>query len=71
MVETRITALQLILRLIKLSDLESIHRLHSLAETDEYNALGIPKNIQETKSIHRSLDRGNQAAQNKELHLYH
>jgi len=25
--------------------------LNSLAETDEYNALGIPKNIQETKSI--------------------
>ncbi len=28
-----------------------IHNLHSLAETDEYNALGIPKNIEETKLI--------------------
>ena len=39
------------LRLIELSDLNSIHKLLSLAETDEYNALGIPKNIEETKSI--------------------
>jgi len=46
MAETKITTPRLILRLIKLSDLELIHRLHSLAETDEYNALGIPKNIQ-------------------------
>ncbi len=39
------------LRLIELSDLDSIHNLHSLPETDEYNTLGIPKNIGETKSI--------------------
>jgi ribosomal-protein-alanine N-acetyltransferase len=39
------------LRLLELSDLKSIHSLHSLPETDEFNALGIPKNIDETKSI--------------------
>jgi len=39
------------LRLIELSDLNSIHKLHSLPETDEFNALGIPKNIEETKTI--------------------
>jgi len=39
------------LRLIELSDLDSIHKLHSLPETDEFNALGIPKSIQETKNI--------------------
>jgi RimJ/RimL family protein N-acetyltransferase len=39
------------LRLIELSDLNSIHELHTLPETDEYNALGIPKNIEETKAI--------------------
>ncbi len=39
------------MKLIDLSDLNSIHELHSLPETDEYNALGIPKNIEETKSI--------------------
>ena len=39
------------LRLIELSDLDSIHTLHSLPETDAFNALGIPENIEETKSI--------------------
>jgi len=39
------------LRLIELSDLEPIHDLLSLPETDEFNALGIPKNIDETKLI--------------------
>lgn len=39
------------LRLIELSDLECIHQLHSLPETDEYNVLGIPRDIQETKTI--------------------
>jgi RimJ/RimL family protein N-acetyltransferase len=39
------------LRLIRASDLESIHTLHSLPETDEFNALGIPKNLEDTKAI--------------------
>ncbi len=39
------------LRLIDLSDLVFIHALHSLPETDEYNTLGIPGNVEETKSI--------------------
>ena len=39
------------LRLVKENDLNSIHELHSLPETDEFNTLGIPKNISETKSI--------------------
>ncbi len=39
------------LRFIDLSDLDSIHKLHSLPETDEYNALGIPDNVMETQSI--------------------
>jgi RimJ/RimL family protein N-acetyltransferase len=39
------------LRLVSLSDLESIHNLHSLPETDAYNTLGIPQNIEETKSV--------------------
>ena len=39
------------LRLITLEDLESIHILHSLPETDEYNTLGIPEDIEETKKI--------------------
>jgi len=39
------------IKLIELSDLDSIHKLHSLPVTDAYNTLGIPKNIEETKSI--------------------
>lgn len=39
------------LRFIEWSDLDSIHKLHSLPETDKYNALGIPDSIEETKSI--------------------
>lgn len=39
------------LRLIELSDLNAIHQLHSLPETDKYNTLGIPKNIAATKSV--------------------
>lgn len=48
---TEIVTKRLKLRFIELSDLDSIHKLHSLPETDEFNALGIPKNIEETKSI--------------------
>ena len=36
------------LRLIDSADLNAIHILHSLAETDEFNALGIPEDIGET-----------------------
>ena len=39
------------LRLIEWSDVASIHALHSLPETDEFNTLGIPKDIEETKTV--------------------
>lgn len=39
------------LRLIEIADLEAIHNLHVLPETDEYNTLGIPKNLEETKHV--------------------
>lgn len=39
------------LRLIQLSDLKNIHILHSLPETDEFNALGIPENLEKTRAI--------------------
>lgn len=42
---------RLTLRLIEFSDLDAIHKLHSLPETDEFNALGIPQNITQTQSI--------------------
>ena len=51
MTTIEITTDRIKLRLIELSDLESIHQLLSLPETDEYNVLGIPKDIKETESI--------------------
>lgn len=48
MPEIRITSQRLLLRPIERSDLETIHQLLSLPETDQYNALGIPENLEET-----------------------
>lgn len=42
---------RLILEEISLDDLESIHELYSYPEVDEYNTLGIPKNLDATKEI--------------------
>jgi [ribosomal protein S5]-alanine N-acetyltransferase len=39
------------LRLIVINDLESIHKLHSLPETDEFNTLGIPESIDVTMDV--------------------
>lgn len=39
------------LRLIDMSDLGAVHQLHSLPETDKFNTLGIPKDLNETQSI--------------------
>jgi RimJ/RimL family protein N-acetyltransferase len=42
---------RLILKEITKKDAKIIHQLHSIPEVDEFNTLGIPKNIEETKSI--------------------
>jgi [ribosomal protein S5]-alanine N-acetyltransferase len=42
---------RLALRLVSLSDLEFVHGLHSLPETDEFNTLGIPANTAETSGV--------------------
>jgi ribosomal-protein-alanine N-acetyltransferase len=39
------------LRPIVENDIEKIHELHSLVETDKFNTLGIPNSIDETKNI--------------------
>ncbi len=51
MTNVKITSKRLVLRLIERRDLDSIHSLHALPETDEYNTLGIPDNIEATRSI--------------------
>lgn len=54
MQEPQLLSQRLSLRLVNNSDLENIHELHSLPETDRYNTLGIPQNVQETESIIKS-----------------
>lgn len=50
------------LKLIEITwnDLENIHRLHTFPEVDEFNTLGIPKSIEETREVIRPVieDRG-------------
>lgn len=47
MLETK----RLHIREISSADLENIHVLHSLPETDEYNTLGIPDSLQTTEKL--------------------
>lgn len=46
---------RLILRNVSWDDISDIHRLNSFPEVDEYNTLGIPKNIEETKEVIRPM----------------
>lgn len=39
------------LRPVAITDLDRIHELHSLEETDRFNTLGIPKDLEETRQI--------------------
>jgi RimJ/RimL family protein N-acetyltransferase len=45
----KISTDRLILTEITWDDLEDIHHLHSIFEVDEFNTVGLPKNIEETK----------------------
>jgi [ribosomal protein S5]-alanine N-acetyltransferase len=42
---------RLSLREVSLSDTETIHILHSLPESDEYNTMGVPENIDSTREL--------------------
>lgn len=44
---------RLLLREITWNDLEDIHRLHSKPEVDEFNTLGIPESLDETRELMR------------------
>jgi ribosomal-protein-alanine N-acetyltransferase len=49
---------RLLLTEISRDDAEDIHRLHSFPEVDEFNTIGIPGNIEETKAlIHPMIER--------------
>lgn len=46
---------RLILSEVTINDLEKIHQLHLMPEVDEFNTLGIPKTINDTKKILKPL----------------
>ena len=47
-------------------DLDNIHRLHSIYEVDEFNTVGLPKNIEETRmNIKPYVDARNNDPQSK------
>lgn len=50
-----ITTSRLDLNEITWDDLPEIHHLHSIAEVDEYNTLGLPQNEEETREIIRPV----------------
>ena len=51
------------LRLIEMVDVKDIHRLHSIPETDEFNTLGIPESLEETKRIIEPWIKANNASE--------
>ena len=56
---------RLILKPISLSDLAKIHELHSLPETDRFNTLGVPENLDQTEGIIREWIAKNNSEQNR------
>lgn len=42
---------RLVMNIISRSDLEAVHALHCLPETDEYNTLGLPADIAVTQTV--------------------
>lgn len=56
---------RLIIKPISFSDLEKIHELHSLPETDRFNTLGIPENLNQTERIIKDWIEKNNNGQNK------
>jgi RimJ/RimL family protein N-acetyltransferase len=55
-----LTSNRIRLRLLKLNDLTDVHELHSLVEIDEFNTLGIPTDMTQTKSTVDSWVRTNE-----------
>jgi len=51
----KIRSERLVIEEITWNDLNSVHHLHSFKEVDEFNTLGVPKNIDETKSVIKAI----------------
>lgn len=46
---------RLVLEEVSIGDLKDIHALHSFPEVDEFNTLGIPKDVNETEEVLRLM----------------
>jgi len=58
---------RLILTEVTWDDIEDIHTLHSTPEVDEFNTLGIPKNIAETRDVMRPIIEEQNSQERKQL----
>ncbi len=56
---------RLIFKELTWDDMEFIHYLHSQPEVDEYNTLGIPKDLEETKNVLRPIIENQKASVRK------
>jgi len=57
---------RLLLKEISIQDLNPIHKLHSIPEVDEFNTLGIPKDLQETEKFILSIIEDQNSKQRKQ-----
>lgn len=53
------------LKEVSWDDLEDVHRLHSIPEVDEFNTLGLPKDLAETREVMREFIEGGDAQPRK------
>jgi len=60
---------RLLYKEISWADLDFIHYLHSIKEVDEYNTLGIPENLEETRNVLRPIIE-NQNSTDKKLYSW-
>lgn len=67
--EIQLQTKRLLISPISFSDLDDIHALHSLPETDRYNTLGIPKNLKQTENIVQGWIENNHKEQNSNFTL--
>ena len=58
---------RLILTEVTYEDLNDIHALHSMDEVDEYNTLGIPKDLQDTMEFIRPILRDQDSKERKHI----
>ncbi|MCE2612782.1 GNAT family N-acetyltransferase [Flavobacteriaceae bacterium D16] len=65
MVDIKLQTKRLFITPVCLADLDKIHELHSLPETDRFNTLGIPESLSQTKELVRGWIAKNNDQENK------